>query len=91
MPDDAIRLTLPADEDLGAVAVAAVGALARRAGLGGDAITELRQTVADAYDTVLAQGTGAAVEVTARMRSDQSFVEITRGSSTQTYRQHRGR
>lgn len=88
IPDDAIRLTLPPDEDLVSVVVAALGALARATGMSTGEVDRIREQAAEAFLSVLARGTGDLVEATAWARRTSSgnewLLDIERSGATET-------
>ena len=96
MPDDeAVRLTMPADADMRPVVVAAVGAVAKAAGLGSTAQAEVRDKATQAVDDVLAQGTGDTMELTAWARrlpdgGHQTFFELETEGWRETYEERSG-
>ena len=83
MPDEEIHLTVPADADMGSVVVAALGALARAVGLGGDAVTEVREHAAAAYLRAIEHGGRGDVEVTASGHGRAIRFEVRRDDWTE--------
>ena len=75
MPDDAIRLTLPADAALAPVASVAVRAAARQVAMPDDGIERLRTAVVDAF-TALARAGGDPVEIVLRPHDGGMRVEV---------------
>ena len=90
MPDDEIRLTLPADEDLVAVVIALVGALARRAGWDADRTTRLRDEARRAFGQVMERGHGDRIDCIAWARSREVFFELRREGWTETNKNRSG-
>jgi anti-sigma regulatory factor (Ser/Thr protein kinase) len=79
MPDDAIRLTLPPDADLAAVASVAVRAAARQVALSEEDIDRLRVAVIDAF-TAQAEATDEPILVV--LHPDQGHLRIEVGVET---------
>jgi hypothetical protein len=73
MPDDEIRLTVPADEDLVHVVVAAVAAAVRQTGLGPTEVAHARELAADAFARQLDGGSGP---VTVSIKSSPGEYDI---------------
>jgi hypothetical protein len=84
MPDDVVRLTVPADADMGGVVVAAVAAVVRAAGVGDARTARAREEAAEAFLDVLANGTGAVVTLTARSARHEFWFELHRGGRAYT-------
>jgi hypothetical protein len=89
-PDDEVRLTVPADADMAAVVVAAIGAVARSAGFPSGAVDEVRELAAADYLSVLERGDGDQVEVQAWARRPEWSFEIRRGEATEVRSQGSG-
>ena len=84
MPDDEIRLIVPADADMGGVVVAAVAAVVRNAGVGDAQTLSAREEAAEAFLDVLANGTGDMVTLTARAQRHEYWFELHRGGRAYT-------
>jgi hypothetical protein len=81
-PTDEVRLTLPPDPDLRAVVEVAVAVLARRAGLGDEAVRRFRARVGAAFDKGCAAG-GGELEVVAALEDRDVRVHLRRGAFDQ--------
>lgn len=79
MPDDAIRLTLPPDADLAAVASVAVRAAARQVALSEQEIDRLRAAVVEAF-TQQSDATDEPILVV--LHPDQGHLRIEVGVET---------
>jgi len=86
MPDDVVRLTVPADADLASVVVAALGALTRSAGFPAATVEQVRERAAEAYLNVLERGNGELVDIEAWAQRPDWFFEMQRPGHTETHR-----
>ena len=84
MPDDEIRLTVPADADMGGVVVAAVAAVVRSAGVGDTGVASAREDAEERFLEVLARGNGDVVILTARAERHEYWFELHREGWTCT-------